>query len=457
MVFLAALGWRLPYTLTVQSFFLDETAFAHPTIEQIIDGGFPIYLYSNAYMAPVQEWMAAGLVHFWGGSMAALRLPCVLCGCLGIALLFLVVARVTRLWVGLALVVPLICTNSYTGIYTTFGIPSYAIAMVCAALIQLAAMRVDRSRSWLAWAGFGVLAGLSAYVFKILAIQFAVALVWLLLRSESWKSTRAALQGFALRRVKWAVVAALVGCLGLAPVAYRYLTRVDTYQRSTLDLLALMVAVCGFAGAAVLALRVWRGRAVEWGRVALCVGLAAATYLPWEIYFQLYEKPRLAAAGVELWEGSRYMWKHAHEWPFQAKLFLERVFATFLTGRVNELGGGMTTSVTLGWRSALSGVFFAALIGMAAFRWARGERPDWRSPRWLVVVPCFAVIAIMLPSWQLNNDWCGRYLIPFQAGLWLAVYWLFAPWFDRRPWVGAVLVSGYAIYCGLDTYWHTPL
>lgn len=457
MVFLAALGWRLSYTLTVQTFFLDETAFAHPTIEQILDGGFPIYLYSNAYMAPVQEWMAAGFINAWGASLAALRLPCVLCGCLAIALIFFNLTRIVRTGVALTLVIPLICSNSFTGIYTTFGIPSYAVAMLCAALIQWAAPVVERRRTWLAWAAFGVLGGLSTYVFKIIAIQFGVALVWLLMRSRAWQETVDALQDSTRRRLKKAGAIAGIGLLAVAAVAYRYLTRVETYQRSTLDMAVLGFGVLALLLAVWLSRGEWRGRASEWGRVAVCVLLAAATYLPWEIYFRVYEKPRIAAAGIKLWEGSRYMLKHAHEWPFQVQLFLERVFATFLTGRVHELGGGYATSVSLGWRAALSGGFFAILLGAAGWRFARGERPDWKSPRWLFIAPCFAVIAIMLPAWQLNNDWCGRYLIPFQVGLWLAVYWVFQPWLDRRPWVGAVFVGLYAVYCGLDTFWHTPL
>lgn len=383
LVFVAALGWRLPYTLTVQSLFLPETAIAHPTIAQVLAGEAPLYLSAHESLAPVQEWLSAGTVSMMGETLQAVRLPCVLLGCLAIALNFLLLARMVRTGVALALVVPLICANSYTGIYTTFGLPTYAVAMLCVAGMQLAAMMVDHRRSLLAWVVFGVLGGLGACVSNLLLIPFAFALLWAFGRSQQDR-------------------------------------------------------------------KAWTG-------ALLSLALAAGLWVPWEMHSFSQKRPLIAEEGTKVVDATRPFFKPATEWPTQAKLFLERGFATFLSGQADQLRGGEISSVNLSWRAAMSGGLIVLLLCGAVARWAKGARPDWKAPGWLVIAPAFATILILLPTWQFNSDWGARCLIPFQAGIWMAVYWVFAPWIDRFPRIAAAFVAVYAGYCGLDTYWHTPL
>ena len=158
---------------------------------------------------------------------------------------------------------------------------------------------------------------------------------------------------------------------------------------------------------------------------------------------------------MNLWEGSRYSLKHFHEWLFQIRLFFERIVPTLLTGRVDELPIGAAPEVTLGWRAVLSGSLFAALLATAVRRGVRDGWPDWRAPQWLFIAPFFAVIALMLPSWQLHSDWSARYLLPFQIGFHLVVYLVFLPSIRRHPRITVGLLAAYSLYCGYDTYAHT--
>jgi hypothetical protein len=458
LLFLGALAWRLPYTFTVQTFFVDEREFQQPTIAQILRGEFPIYLYSNAYMAPVQEWMSAGLISLWGQSLATLRLPCVLFGCLAIVLSFRNLQAIIPTAAAVAICLLLVCTNSYSGLYSTFGVPSYAIAMLLTAAIQWSAVALDKRRTIGSWIAFGALGGLSAYVFKIVAIQFGVALIWLLLRSDAWKQFV-----FSVRdsphfwnRLKLIMLALGVGILAVAPAMYRYLTRPDSYRPGVVDGAGLLFAVPLGIAALWLSRPLMRAKREEWARIGGCVLIAAIIYLPPDLYFKFRIKPALLSGGMTLWEGSRYSWKHAHEWPLQISLFLERVIPTLLIGRMDELPSGFITSVDLGWRSALSTGLIGTLMFGAIRRWRAGARPSWSAPEWLLITPYFIIVALMLPSWKLNNDWCGRYLLVFQAGLWLAVYLLFQASIHRHSRIWGGTLAAYLIYCGIDTFLHTP-
>ena len=456
-LFLAALASRLPYSLTVSTLHADEEFFGIPTVRQFLQGEWPVFLYGNAYMAPVQEWFSSLLVRGFGESLLTWRLPGIVFGCLAICAQWAVLTRTFSFGAAIAICLPLLFQTSAMGVYMTYGVPSYAIAMLCGVGIQGAALWLDRRRSFFAWFLFGVLAGFSAYVFKILAIQIGTALLWLFFRSDFFAGLRSLWSNNSQwRRRSWIALGVMTfgaACLILA--SYRPLTRPGYRLAESWELpVAGIGALTLFVSAATIA---WRGPGFTRGlaRVSICAIGIAVSYLPPVAYFQIVQQPRFAAQGMEFHEASKFALRHAHEWPAQAAFFLERLLPVCILGRYDELFVHEVRWMRPTWRTGLSIVALLAFIAPAIYRWRIGDRPDVTASYWLVALPVFVVVLIMIPSWRLNGDWSFRYLFPFQAGAYVALAKFYEPVINKYPRTALAAPVLYAAYGVFDTYFHT--
>jgi hypothetical protein len=163
-------------------------------------------------------------------------------------------------------------------------------------------------------------------------------------------------------------------------------------------------------------------------------------------------KPRLVRDGQLLWDCSRYDLKQFHEWPLQPKLLVDRVFPAAIVGRASQLQGNNITALPMEPRGVVTTLIlllFTAL-GIRRLRLLTHWTRSYQSRDFVCVIPLFAVLALMLPSWDLVDDWSVRFLVPFYSGLFLMIYRMFQPFMSKIPTVWFALVTGYILYCGVD-------
>jgi len=455
LLFFAAFVWRGVHLQSLGFLHVDEVRFAMPTAQDIAAGHLLFFIRGSNYGAPVQEAAAALLFRIFGESVIALRLPVVVFSSLAVVCGFLVLRRVERERVSLGLAILLAFPASAVTRYGVGAHPVYAFFTLLILALQSGAWWLDRHRSAKGWIAWALLAGFSVYVLKLAIVPIALILVWLGLRSNGFREWRRGFIGNPdLQRV-WRRVGLLAGSAMLlfAPVFYRALTRRATYAPRTYELCLMLAGV--FVMIVVLAFIVLKGR-IPWrslwpiGAVILATALFS---VPPSIYFQRVEVPRLSAAGIEQWPEKKYNLKHAHEWPLQVRLFLDRIVPALILGRSNQLEGEPPINVPLTWKAALS----AGLLGMMGVGTVRRLRRTglfrvFRSRSFILIAPPVVIALLMFPSWALHSDTCFRYAVPFMAGIWL-LFWKCLEPFVRlhlRATVGAL--AAYIVYCGVDCW-----
>jgi hypothetical protein len=333
--------------------------------------------------------------------------------------------------------------------------PVYAFLALVFLALQAAAWRLDRSRTVGAWIAWSILAGFSMYVLKIAAVPIVVALLWLGLRSQGFRQWRRELALDAnLQRTWWRIsIWCGLTALVIAPVLYRALTRRATYEPRTYELCLMLLA--GAMSAIAVALIIVRGR-VPWRRIWPIGAVILATVLftvPPAIYFRRVEAPRLAAEGIKQWPEKQYHLKHAHEWPLQARLFLDRIIPALVIGRSNQLEGEPPERVPLTWKAALS----TALLGLLTVGGVRHMRRSgiarmFYSRAFVMIAPPVLFAAVMFPSWVLHSDTCFRYAVPFMAGIALLVWKCIEPFARNHSRIVMTTLVAYVAYCAWDCW-----
>lgn len=451
VVFLGIL-WRLPYAAGSPLLPGDEIKYSLTTVEHLEAGEFLTYMYGSDYGGPIHEWFAVLFRKVLGPSALALRLPVMLFGSFAAGLFFLSLRTALRVGPAFALSLLVACPPSTAALYTVSAQPAYAATLFFIALIQLATFWVDRSRTVRRWALLGLLMGAALYIFKLSALQSGASLIWLFLRSSSLREILAQIGGdFSLRR-RAARAAACTGgmLLALAPVAYRALTRRGDYHISKPEIALLLVAALLALGAVLFCVPLVRFSKTALVRGATFAATFALVAVVPGIRFSQVEKPRLLAAGVRFYGEATYALKPLHEWPFQAKLFAERVFPALIFGRLSELEPLPTNGVHCGWRTIFTAGFFAALCVMAFRQRSRAPLPNALRADFVIIVPFLLVVAIMAPSWQLHGDFCFRYLLLFFPGLLLVAYRCSEPALQHWPKCAVLLLAAYLLHAGWD-------
>jgi hypothetical protein len=454
-----AILWRLPFSALCPMSSGDETKYSMPTVERIEAGEFPTYIVGTDYGAPVHEWLAAIFRRTLGHSLLAFRLPLILFGAFAAGVFFLSLRTAISTGAAFALALLVACPPSTTAFYTAFSQPAYAATLLCVALIQVATFRVDRSRTRAAWALLGLLMGAAVYVFKLSVLQSGVSLIWLFARSENGRGLLAEIDTNPeiRKRAKLATGFALAAALAIAPVAYRALTRRGIYQISRPEIALVALAVPLFIASFFIAIRLIRIRPgpLSSGAAFACA-FAVFAVLP-SLRFTFVEKPRLTASHVKLYTEAAYSLKHLHEWPFQVKLFAERVFPALILGRMSTLEPYPVNGVRCGWKTAVTAAIFAALAFGAFRRWgARSGREIFDRNDLVITAPFFLVIAVMAPSWSLHGDFCYRYLFLFFPGLLLFAFRCIEPAFPRWQNASIAVMAIYVLYAANDCRIHIP-
>ena len=227
---LLALIWRVPYALSRAFTESDELWYALPTAERMARGEWLLYISGTNYGAPVQEFFTSVLIRLSGVSLATLRMPVVVISVLAIVVAYLSLRTVVRERVAFVLGVLMACAASPFTHYTAFAHPCYATIFLLGGAMQLLTFRLARERTAAGWLALAVAMGAGFYIFKLSLLQSAVSLAWLWWLSENAAQLReraATAEGARRLRLAGGVLAA--GAALLAPVAYHYLTRRQTF------------------------------------------------------------------------------------------------------------------------------------------------------------------------------------------------------------------------------------
>lgn len=455
VLFLVAFAWRGVQLQKIQFGHVDEVRYSLPTAREIAAGHVHVFIRGTDYGAPVQEAAAALLFRLFGESLIALRLPVVVFSSLAVVGGFLALRCVVHERVALALALLLACPASAVTRYGVSAHPVYAFFTLLVLALQTGAWWLDRTRSVRAWIAWSILAGFSMYVLKLAAVPIAVALLWLGLRSHAFRNWRREFAADPRMRRTWLRISFLCGLamLLLAPVAYRALTRRTTYVPRSYEVGLMLLT--GIIAAIALVMILWKGR-MPWREMWPISAVILATVLfttPPALYFRYVETPRLVAEGIEMWPEKSYHLKHAHQWPMQVRLFVDRIIPALVLGRSNQLEGELPERVPLTWKSAMS----VALLGLLAVGGARRIRGSgvvrmFRSREFVMIATPIVVALAMIPSWALHNDVCFRYGVPFLAGIGLLGWKCVEPFALAHPRITTGLLAAYIAYCAWDCW-----
>ena len=453
---LLALVWRLPIAATAPMVAADEVTYSRPTVLRMLADEPLFYIAGTNYGAPVHEALAVPLVRWFGESKLTLRLPVVVLGSVGVAMSFLVLRRVAGGGPALGIALLMALGHSVIIRYTSFAHPLYAALSVLIPAGQLLAFRVDEERRMGRWIALGLCLGFAMYVLKVAIFAAAAVLAWLWWRSEHGQLWRAQWGEVAVRKRggKCALLFAGAGAVAL-PVLYRFLTRRESFTASALELALAGTAAILAIAAAIVAIPFLRGASHRaWLHAAVCLGLMLAVPMPAALWYRHMEKPRLEARGTREYDEAAYTWKHAHEWPTQARIVLEGMLPAFLIGRETQLEHNPKATWPWTWEGALSVAFLAALgAGLSRKMREHGWRAAFGERDFVLIAPFFLTLAVMLPSWLLFSDYSFRYLLPFLPGLYLFAYRCLELPIQRHRRAAVGLLAAYLVYCGIDA-WH---
>ncbi len=450
-----AFAWRFPLAAERPVTTDDEVLYSRPSVLRMASGDWLFYVAGTNYGAPVQEALAVPLLRAFGDSPVALRTPVLLLGAVGVALSFLLLLHVIPAWSAFAAALLLALGNSVIIRYTTFAHPCYATLTVLVPLLQLLTFCTDNNRRWSLWLLLGLTMGFSLYVLKLAIFAIVISLVWLWWRSEHGLRFRAS---WNRPHLLYCGAGLLLGLTLVLPVLYRFLTRRASFAAAPFETVLLVIGG-GIVGAALIAflpLLFRQTRRREWLHAGICVIALYAVPIPAEVWYRTHEKPRLEASGLQTYAEPAYCWKHAHEWPKQARILLEGVIPAMIVGRATEMEADVNASWPSTWRSALS----ALSIGLLVYGlWRKAHKisatPRFAEGDYVIVAPPLLVVAVMFPSWSLFSDHSYRYLIPFLPGLCLLVYRAWELPLRRHRRVVGALVAAYLVYCGFDVWYFT--
>ena len=457
LLLLLALLWRLPYALTRAYTEADELWYSLPTAERMARGEWLFYISGTNYGAPVQEFFSSVLIRLFGVSLATLRLPVVILSALAVAVAYLSLRTVVRGRVAFVLCLPLACGNSAILHYTAFAHPCYATIFLLTGVIQLLTFRVARLRTAANWIALALAMGTGIYVFKLSLLQSAASLAWLWWRSENAARLRgrtATAEG--ARRLRLAAGVLTAGAALLAPVAYHWLTRRQTFVAAPWEKIVVLAALLLLLAGAALSMRVfprpaWR----EVWPVLACALALVLIPLPAAVWHARVEAPRQAANGGRPYAEASYSLKHVRALPHQARLVIKGIIPALLIGRVDTLNGEPTETEPLDWRAGMSIALLAVLAWFGGKRIrCLGERVPLCAGDMVLIAPFLLTAVVMFPSWALHSEWCFRYLVPFLPGGLLLAYRAVEKPLSRHPRVALAALALLLAQNAYDCYWH---
>ncbi len=393
----------------------DEQRFVVPSMTFLLAHHRPpVYLYSNTYMAPIQETLAAPVFFFFGERIRIWRILGALFVGLASGFVFLHLSTIYDAPIALATGL-LFAAPNMAVLGLRVGLPGYPLGLIaCVGLMASLTSRWPRT-AFLS----GLFAGLLHYVFPVVApglIVYVAVWVWY------WLDASSPLRGRPLPPLLWALLVSSI--VSMSPGTYFYLTR-GALPGDHVRRLGLAVGMLFLVGALVVISRSIGGRSAFFVARRL-VSLGAGFGLIWMTHTQLYQaldKPILAAHHVEMNTASTYRLREYTEWPRMAELTVSRILpvATSPIGP-EALNSAYSKPVPADVPLLLVGLVVLAVGGVGLRVLCQSVKWDANSVSKLIY-PAASLLALilMMPSWRLNSDYSVRYLIPTLPGLWVPI------------------------------------
>lgn len=213
---LAGLGYRLALLLSdVPAGNSDEATFGLAAMHIAAGSDRPIYMYGQHYMGTAESYLAAPLFAAFGSSWLALRAPLLLLYAVFVFLMFVLARRLYSPWLA-TFTVALLALGSERVIRDQLtavgGRPEIKVAVALLLLLGLALGQHRVRPRWLAYAGFGLLAGFGVWTDWLVLPYLAAAAAVLVV--GCWREL-----------LRWAGPVVLTGfLLGAAPLIIDNLT-----------------------------------------------------------------------------------------------------------------------------------------------------------------------------------------------------------------------------------------
>ncbi len=377
----------------------------------------PVYLYSNTYMAPIQESLAAPLYFMLGERILIWKLLGALFVGLASSCVFLHLRVIYDVRIALAATLLFAAPNRVVLNIRTLS-PGYPLGLVLCVVLMVSLTRRSPHAPLLC----GLLAGLLHYAFPVMApylIVYFVAsgLYW----SGAWVAARSASLPFSF------FVLLVSSAVALAPATYFYFTR-GRFPRDEVRCVGLAVGILTLIGASVVL-----SRAIGLRRALFAakkMGLLSAGFvLVWMTHNALYrtfDQPVLTARKVEMYAGSIYRLRSYGEWPKMAWLTLTRVLPIAASPIVADHEHLIPTYdhqfAPLDLPLIFAGLVVMGIGAVGVHALLRGVKWDLHTaPKLFYPAATILVIVLMMPSWQVNSDHSVRYIIPTLPGLWVLI------------------------------------
>lgn len=394
------------------------------TVEGILQGHHYIYMFHSTYLAPLCEYMAAGLAYFFGAPLTSLRAVYVFWSAVAAGFwwwLFagLLPSRFYRVLLGLFLAFP-----SFSNLDYELPGPAYASGRFLIGILVWLTLYFPSRPKWWHYAVLAIAAGISIYIFPLCKVPFLFCLLWLALRDGGLFT--ACCRAWNGHKVQWRfvfVICTFIAGLSLGLAAYHFLTRPTHYQMPHRVLMLWGVGAIFGVAASVMILRTVRW---NWLNLApVVVVLAGALFIariPESVF-------RAELAKLPLEEQQKYgdftdfVLEQSHNWGVRTRFTVEHIAPQIFMGQLfadqERAGSGYVTDVPLvPWRLLLGGGMIAILLTGVV----RGiYDPATRGALFITGGCALLTLVLLMITYKAANLYNYRYLGVFSPGLFLAI------------------------------------
>lgn len=420
LIFFISLLIRVPFMILIRTYNVDEMA-ALQTVLFLQNSGIIVHPISNNYLGIFTELLNLLIFQIFSLSLFGLRLAHVLVFAMAVLLSFNVVHKIFGFAHALAVASLLAIPVSSFFFISISALPENCLAFLFIVILISMTINIKYNATYHTKELFifGIISGLAIYTHKIVVIQFAVCVVYIM-ANYFYISAKFNRENRIAELRSWFALY-IIAFLPLSLPIYRFLTRRNVYH------IAYLVEWVAFGVSAALlvlcVLYAWRRRIFDIGFFrALASIMIPAIGIPYlaSQYFNGHGMILYNNLGVVVHSAGTYALKHAHEWPSQLNLYVSYVLPRAIIGNVAELRGGYMTHEPFHIYGCLLSIAFIGLYGIGVIsNLRREEGPPWKGVGLLFWLPPMLLTVVLIPSYRLANEFSYRYYFPFLCNIFL--------------------------------------
>lgn len=388
----------------------DERHFCYPTIQYIHDyNRLPLYLINNDYMAPVNEWIAALLYRSEQPSLLQIRAISWFWWSLTVAATYLLFSKITTQTVAIGIAACTLFLNASTIYPIAISQPTYPFATLLIILVFRATIILNSDASFRSWLIFALIAAFSIYVFSLTIIPISLCFACTFYNSLSHDALIKAYKNIRNSYIK--IFLCILASTLPIPLIYLHLQRnIPILGNSPTHIFAYLgtITACILLFSEREAMRLPRAQIIN-----VLVALSIIYLIPTSIdlYYQTYEKPKLAALGFSFHVADDYALRSYSDYPVFIGTFLNRIIPIAFAG--------LPISITyyeehvFDQRLILSALLVVLFLALCWHSRAHIINTIQNKRVFIAILACpIAITVVLVPSWRFNSDYSIRYIIP---------------------------------------------